>query len=149
MGGAYSKCRCIFNRASLHYSQEATTTRAAKMAKIFAIEIIALSLSVILFFAILLKDLHAVEENNFVSSKFAENYELRHVELSDVNLLSTQKTRSKLKCATLCDLEEKCKMFRFEAPSRSCYMYREVTTGGCFGFTSRNVSSYYTHLGMF
>ena len=124
------------------------------MTKLFAIglENIILSSTVILFFDILITYLHAecsaVEQNDYKCSKCAKMPELRHVVLSDVNLLSTQKTRSKLQCATFCDLEEKCKMFRFEAPSRSCYMYREVTTGGCFGSTSRNVSSYYTHLGM-
>ena len=123
------------------------------MVKMFANAIIVLSLTVTLFVGILITDLHAEfltnEINDFRRSEFAEVSELRHVALSNVNVLSKQTSRSKLQCATLCDLEEKCKMFRFEAPSASCYLYREVTTGGCYGFRSRNVSSYYTHLGMF
>ena len=123
------------------------------MAKLFSIQVILLPSTVLLFIGILIQKLHAqlsaVEQNDFQSSNFAEMFELRQVALSNVNLLSTQNTRSKLQCATFCDLEEKCKMFRFEAPSASCHLYREVTTGGCFGFTSRNVSNYYTHLGMF
>ena len=121
------------------------------MAKLFTIQRIVLSPTVILFLGILITYLHAefsAVEHNFKKSKFAERVQLRHMVLSNVNLISTQKTRSKLKCATLCDLEDKCKMFRFEAPSTSCHLYREVTTGGCFGSTSKNVSSYYTHLGM-
>ena len=121
------------------------------MAKLFPIQWIVLSSTVILFLGILITNLHAefsACDQNLKNSKFADFVELRHVVLSDVNLISTQKTRSKLKCATLCDLDEKCKMFRFEAPSGSCHLYREVITGGCFASTSRNVSSYYTHLGM-
>ena len=121
------------------------------MAKLFPIQWIVLSATVILFLGILIKNLHAefsAGDQYLKSSKFAERVQLRHMVLSDVNLISTQKTRSKLKCATWCDHEEKCKMFRFEASSASCHLYGEVTTGGCFGSTSRNVSSYYTHLGM-
>ena len=88
-----------------------------------------------------------VTSENIRSSTFSENIKQRNIILSERYLLTRQNSKSKLMCAVLCQSNALCKMFRFEAPSVGCTMYREAVTGGCFGLPSPFVSRLYVHRG--
>ena len=98
---------------------------------------------IILFVILFAKNTIAGE--NLIVTNFRGNIEMELMSVK--HLLSRQKTSSKLSCAILCRFEPNCLIFGFEAPSASCYMYREVTTGGCFGQPSQNMPRYYFPLG--
>ena len=97
------------------------------------------------FICVLIKNLQADFPVNIV--KYSEDIRQRNMILTTGHLITRQKANSKVVCGILCESEPFCKVFRFEAPSISCMMYREAIIGSCFGLPSPFVSYVYIHQG--